>query len=115
VIACGGAGKVEHVTQVIEDGLADAVSAASLFHYNYLKPVDTLFMSSNSDALRMGNQVDEGNVDYLKDELCGGIPWTMIEPASIPEVKKRLLEHGIACRETEPSGELGIATFGGQA
>ena len=115
MIACGGAGKAEHIIQVIEEGMADAVSAASLFHYNYLKPVDTLFMSSDSDALRKGKQVDEGNVDYLKDELCGTIPWTMIEPASIPEVKKRLLDRNIDCRKTEPSSELRLATSRGQA
>ncbi len=115
VIACGGAGKAEHVTQVIEEGMADAVSAASLFHYNYLQPVDTLFMSSDSDALRMGKQVDEGNVDYLHDKLCGAIPWTMIESVSIPEIKKRLLDHNIDCRSIDSPGMNDLAAVGGQS
>lgn len=33
VIACGGAGNPEHVLQVIQNGKADAVSAAHIFHY----------------------------------------------------------------------------------
>ena len=33
VIACGGAGSVEDIFSVIEDGFADAVSAARIFHY----------------------------------------------------------------------------------
>lgn len=46
VIASGGAGKLEHLSQVLTDGKADAVLAASIFHFgeytvsdvkNYLK------------------------------------------------------------------------------
>jgi len=36
VIASGGAGKLEHFTEVIEKGGVDAVLAASLFHYGEL-------------------------------------------------------------------------------
>ena len=36
VIASGGAGKLEHFLQVLQDGKADAVLAASLFHYREL-------------------------------------------------------------------------------
>lgn len=35
VIAHGGPGKLEHFKEVIEDGHADAVCAASMLHYNY--------------------------------------------------------------------------------
>lgn len=34
VIACGGAGNPEHIAKVIQEGHADAVSAAHIFHYN---------------------------------------------------------------------------------
>jgi cyclase len=33
VIASGGAGKVEHMVEVLRDGKADAVLAASIFHF----------------------------------------------------------------------------------
>jgi cyclase len=33
VIASGGAGTLEHLYQVLNDGKADAVLAASIFHY----------------------------------------------------------------------------------
>ncbi len=36
VIASGGAGKLEHFAEAITDGGADAVLAASLFHYKQL-------------------------------------------------------------------------------
>ena len=41
VIASGGAGKAEHFTEVFDKGKADAVLAASLFHFNEL-PVPQL-------------------------------------------------------------------------
>jgi len=37
VIASGGAGKLEHFSEVLEDGEADAVLAASLFHFGTLR------------------------------------------------------------------------------
>ena len=33
VIASGGAGTLEHLVEVVEEGGADAVLAASIFHY----------------------------------------------------------------------------------
>jgi cyclase len=33
VIASGGAGRLEHLSEAIEDGRADAVLCASIFHY----------------------------------------------------------------------------------
>jgi cyclase len=36
VVASGGAGSVQHVAEVVEDGRADAVAIASLFHYGIL-------------------------------------------------------------------------------
>jgi len=34
VIACGGAGNIQHILECIKDGNADAISLASLLHYN---------------------------------------------------------------------------------
>jgi cyclase len=33
VVASGGAGKLEHLAEVLLEGRADAVLAASIFHY----------------------------------------------------------------------------------
>ena len=98
VIACGGAGKKEHIIDVITSGKADAVSAASLFHYHYMEPVDTLYASSDDPTLRMGRHIDEGNLDYLRTRTCGGLPWTVIESASITEVKNLMEMSGIPVR-----------------
>lgn len=40
VIACGGAGTPEHFVEAIRDGRADAVSAASVFHFTRFTPND---------------------------------------------------------------------------
>ena len=40
VIASGGAGALEHIFDVLEKGKADAVLAASIFHYKMYKVVD---------------------------------------------------------------------------
>ncbi|MCL0053825.1 imidazole glycerol phosphate synthase cyclase subunit [Dehalococcoidia bacterium] len=101
VIACGGAGAKAHASDVVKMGSADAVSAASIFHYHYMQGLDTLYMSSDQADLRMGKQIDEGNVDYLKTGLCGGLPWTLINPASIPDVKSLLTESGIPVRRQD--------------
>ena len=112
VIACGGAGTKEHLAEVVSAGSADAVSAASLFHYNYLPQVSSIYMSSNEPTLRMGKQVDEGNVDYLKDRTCGGLSWGLITPASIPEVKSLMIDSGIPCRGTPNTAASGSVSLG---
>lgn len=98
VIACGGAGTKEHVVDVVARGSADAVCAASLFHYQYLEPPEKLYMSSNEATLRLGRSVDEGNIDFLKTGLCYGLPWELITPSTIPEVKQSMAESGINVR-----------------
>lgn len=40
VIACGGAGEPDHFVQAIAEGGADAVSAASIFHFTKYTPDD---------------------------------------------------------------------------
>ncbi|MCR5208306.1 MAG: imidazole glycerol phosphate synthase subunit HisF [Eubacterium sp.] len=54
VIASGGAGKAEHFLDVLTDGKADAVLAASLFHFNEL-PVPELkkYLYENSIPVRL--------------------------------------------------------------
>ena len=45
VIASGGAGKVEHLVEAVTEGGADAVLAASIFHFGEVK------ISEAKDAL----------------------------------------------------------------
>ena len=47
MIASGGAGKAEHFLDAFTDGKADAVLAASLFHFNEL-PIPELKMYLNA-------------------------------------------------------------------
>ena len=115
VIACGGAGRKEHIVELITQGHADAVSAASIFHYNYIEPLETLYMSSDDPTLRMGEQIDEGNVDFLKTRTCGGLPWTLVEPASIPDVKKLMEDANIPVRLVKTqTGSLQAAVGGSE-
>jgi cyclase len=98
IIACGGAGSKEHVAEVAQRANPGGISAASLFHYEYMEPPESIFMSSDQAKLRMGDHIDEGNVDFLRSGLCAGLPWDLMEPASIPEVKSLLIERGVRCR-----------------
>ncbi|MBR6392532.1 MAG: imidazole glycerol phosphate synthase subunit HisF, partial [Eubacterium sp.] len=54
VIASGGAGKAEHFLDVLTEGKADAVLAASLFHFNEL-PVPELkkYLKENNIPVRL--------------------------------------------------------------
>lgn len=80
VVAGGGGGRLEHVGAVIGDGRADAVSLASLLHYNVLR----------------------------RDEAAGTPvpvrPFSRIADASLIELKGYLGAQGIECRQLD--GEL---------
>lgn len=104
VIACGGAGRPEHFAKVVREGLADAVSAASVFHYKYARPVDRMWMQWREPRLRLGEPVDSGNVDFL-NQGYGGLREFMVEPTTILDLKAYLKDHGIPVRTaiTEPA------------
>ncbi len=102
VIAVGGAGNKEHLVQAIRQGHADAVAAASIFHYNYSKPVKSLHMSYNERRLRMGQHVDSGNIEFLNFGY-GGYKAIPITPTSVEEAKRYLAESGIPTRFIPPT------------
>lgn len=53
VIACGGAGTPDHVRDLIETGMADAVACASIFHYGtYPVPALKEHLSSHGITVR---------------------------------------------------------------
>ncbi|MGB6064904.1 MAG: imidazole glycerol phosphate synthase cyclase subunit [Desulfomonilaceae bacterium] len=84
VIASGGAGAPNHVADVITEGKADAVSIASMFHYNCAR-----LRQPNCDEFR-----DEGNIEFLRK----GAPGPKIQDASIPDLKEYLTDFGLNCR-----------------
>ena len=83
VIACGGAGRLEHVAEVAVEGRAQAVCLASILH---------------SHVVRRGwveQQFDEGiNTAHLRDARG----FDRIADASITEVKRALRDAGVWCR-----------------
>ncbi len=87
VIACGGAGAVHHVSDVVRQGKADAVCLASILHYQMIHQHETRTESFG-----------EGNTEYLKR----GAKVSMIQGASLADVKSHLEQSGIACRTRQP-------------
>ncbi len=88
VIACGGAGKMEDFADAIHKGKADAVSAASVFHYFLVKK-----------NLDVGKFKEEGNVEFLKRANIGEhVRFGKINTFTIADLKNHLLNNGIACR-----------------
>lgn len=54
VIASGGAGEYSHMLEVIKQGGASAVAAASMFHYTQYTPLEAkAFLKENGVAIRM--------------------------------------------------------------
>ena len=80
VVASGGAGQPSHFLDAITQGKADAVAAASMFHY----PV----------ARQLNSAVPQGNVAFLQGQR-GSLPrWQ----GSIQEVKAAIAKGGVPVR-----------------
>lgn len=84
VIACGGAGKPEHVYDVITQGRAQAVCIASMFHYNFVKQ----FPPDPADFQ------EEGNLEFIRRRL----QWNRIQDTTLSDLKQYLVSRGIDCR-----------------
>ena len=85
VIACGGAGNLEHIQDVIVDGKADAVAVASMLHYATIN--DEHFQYAPSD---------EGNIEFLKQKKF----FSCVMPYKTQSIKNFLYKKGINCRYT---------------
>ena len=83
VIACGGAGRVNHVYDVVTQGKADSVCLASILHYNFIRRHEI-----------RDDFAGEGNIEYLKVRRY----FSKVRDAPLTEIKTYLLEHGIECR-----------------
>lgn len=82
VIANGGAGKLEHIEEVIKNGKADAVSFASIVHYDFVKNRKRATLET------------EGNTEFLRK----GSSFSKIKTADLPQIKSYLVKHGTKCR-----------------
>ena len=85
VIASGGAGRVQHVIEVVREGGADAVSMASILHYNLIR---------HPDRAR-GDYQEEGNTEFLTK----GREFTKIEDAGLVKIKGQMTAHDLATRQ----------------
>ncbi len=86
VIACGGAGKLEHISDVILQGHADAVTIASMLHYD--------FIYNHRHEAMGADYSEEGNIEFLKS----GTLFTKIQYSNISSIKSYLLSKAISCR-----------------
>ncbi|MFH2138226.1 MAG: imidazole glycerol phosphate synthase cyclase subunit [Candidatus Omnitrophota bacterium] len=87
VIACGGAGQLQDINDVLISGRVQAVSIASMLHYDFIKNNVV-----NKEAFK-----EEGNIEYLR----GGLNFSKIKTANLPEIKLYLTKNGINCRYRE--------------
>lgn len=85
VIACGGAGSVADVQEVIKQGRADAVAISSVLHYHTMKqrPVAAAGAGAPPPGLPRGRQTS-----------------SKIQDSSLPALKDYLIERGVDCRST---------------
>ena len=88
VVACAGAGTKEHFLEVLAQGRADAVCAASIFHYCRLREI--------IDGSKF---LEEGNIEFIKSAR-GPLNFMnqRMRPVDIPTVKEYLSSQGICCR-----------------
>ena len=88
VMACGGAGRLSHVQDVVTHGQADAVCMASLLHYAAIQ----LYQPADHAGF------EEGNLEYLKQAT---IP-AHVHPTTLPRIKQSLLARAVPCRPPLP-------------
>lgn len=82
VIAHGGAGRKEHITEVLKHEIADAIMVSSLLHYEFIKENQ----SSVSEK--------EGNSEFLKQRRN----FHNFETCLISDIKQNMVENKIECR-----------------
>jgi cyclase len=84
VIAGGGAGEVNDVSDVITRGRADAVCLASILHY----------ACAGGLASKEEEFQEEGNIEFLR----GGRGFKNVHGTTLPGLKRHLFANGIDCR-----------------
>lgn len=84
VIACGGAGSPDDIYDVVIEGMADAVSVASLLHYEC--------------AGRFPYDADEFSAEGNTEFLSGKAGSSRIRGATLAQIKGYLVGQGVECR-----------------
>ena len=87
VIACGGAGTLNHISDAIIKGKADAVSLASMIHYRFTQQFE-----------HKDDYYVEGNTDFLQKKRLFSERHTV----SIMEIKEYLVGQSINCSNNIP-------------
>ncbi len=94
VIALGGAGKLDHIYEVISDGRADAISVASMLHYEFI----------HQYQVREGEYAKEGNIEFLRGRR-GEMGRKNIAGTTVYQIKEFLVERGVHCRLQKGVGD----------
>lgn len=89
VIAHGGAGRPQHVADVILNAGVDAVAIAAMLHYDAIGS-----LKRTTDSVVSETSVREGNTQFLQS----GRSVRTIQPASLAAVKRHLADAQIPCR-----------------
>tara|TARA_B100001964_G_C14250762_1_gene609843 strand:- start:2844 stop:3728 length:885 start_codon:yes stop_codon:yes gene_type:complete len=97
VIASGGAGNYDDFLEAINKTNLDAISAASVFHYNYANELKNKITNNKSSILRMGKHIDTGNIEFI-NEGYGGFDNIQVNLCSIKNLKVFLNENNINVR-----------------
>jgi cyclase len=84
VIAHGGAGSLEHIQEIVQDGRADAVCIASCLHYGVLRDA----------PIAAGSFETEGNTEFLRRQTA----FSRFSTSSLPSIKSFLRDKEIDCR-----------------
>lgn len=85
VVAAGGIGCLEHVSEAFTNMGADAVALASSLHYEAIQRIDVTGVDYSS----------EGNTEYLKKGIKGP---SRVKLLRIGQIKQHLHDLGIPCR-----------------
>tara|TARA_B100002019_G_scaffold292166_1_gene314448 strand:- start:5446 stop:6339 length:894 start_codon:yes stop_codon:yes gene_type:complete len=96
IVGCGFGSKYD-VLRVFNETTASGVSVASMFHYFYKKKINKDFASYEGPELRLGKDIDSGNIDFLNFGY-GGFEDIFVEPTSISDLKSFLFENNIQVR-----------------
>jgi len=102
VIACGGAGRLEDIEEVVKHTKVNAVSAASIFHYKQL-----------SQELVI-KEYKEGNTEFLEKYVQTNYKFKRIQPLTICELKLQMKKSNMVfVRDMETDciiGDIGSQT-----
>lgn len=91
IIPLGGGGNPQHLVDVVKVGQADAICAASIFHYHYL-----------DSEIDYNHYTVEGNIEFITKQRGNSVYMKdRIKPTGIKDIKRLLQASGVECRYEE--------------